>query len=307
MTLHGIVIIDKPSGMTSHDVVDRARRIFRTKRVGHTGTLDPEATGVLVVCINNGTRLAQYLSASEKRYEAQFTFGIESDTQDIWGDVVKEADASGISSASVEAALPHFRGAIMQVPPMVSARRHEGRHLYELAREGVTVEREARPIEIYRLEMRDFLPGEKPTCTMEIVCSTGTYIRTIAHDVGQALGVGAVMSSLKRTIIGSGANAFDIQHANNLNELTALAKENPDALEHVVLPLSRAVANWPTATLNEETLARIRHGQMLGLDELVFNRIPNGDEPVALLEVCGDLAAVAQATEAGIKPVKVMA
>ncbi len=307
MTLHGIVIIDKPSGMTSHDVVDRARRIFRTKRVGHTGTLDPEATGVLVVCINNGTRLAQYLSASEKRYVAQFTFGIETDTQDIWGEVVREADSSGINSASVEAALPQFRGSIMQVPPMVSARRHEGRHLYELAREGVSVEREARQVEIYSLEMRDFQAGARPTCTMEIVCSTGTYIRTIAHDVGQALGGGAVMSSLKRTDIGSGANAFHINDANNLDELIALAKEKPEAVEHVVLPLSRAVSNWPTATLNDEALARIRHGQMLALDEVAFNRIPDGDEPIALLEACGDLAAVAQATEAGIKPVKVMA
>src|SRR5579871_4611704 len=149
----GLLIVDKPAGMTSHDVVNAVRKLFHTKRVGHTGTLDPDATGVLVLCLGQATRLAEYLSASRKHYVTTVVFGVETATQDASGAVIAERDAGFLTAERVAALLPRFRGTILQVPPMVSARHHQGKRLYELAREGVTVEREARQIHIVSLEL----------------------------------------------------------------------------------------------------------------------------------------------------------
>ena len=188
--------------MTSHDVVGVARKLFRTKRVGHTGTLDPDATGVLVLCLGNATRLAEYLSAARKHYVADVVFGIETDSQDASGQVVAERDAAHLTQADVNAILPAFRGAIQQVPPMVSALHHEGQRLYDLARQGIMVERAARAVQIDELELTASIPGAHPTARLEITCSTGTYIRSLAADIGAAAGVGGMMQTLRRTWVG---------------------------------------------------------------------------------------------------------
>ena len=200
--INGIVVVDKPAGMTSHDVVGVARKLFRTKRVGHTGTLDPDATGVLVLCLGNATRLAEYLSAARKHYVADVVFGVETDSQDASGQVVAERDAAHLTQADVSAILPAFRGAIQQVPPMVSALHHEGQRLYDLARQGIVVERAARAVQIDELELTVWTPGVHPTARLEITCSTGTYIRSLAADIGAAAGVGGMMQTLRRTWVG---------------------------------------------------------------------------------------------------------
>ena len=210
---NGIVVVDKPMGVTSHDVVDAARRLYHTRRVGHTGTLDPDATGVLVLCLGYATRLAEYLSASRKNYIAEVKFGVESDSQDASGEIVAERDASHFSESDLRALLPRFRGTIEQVPPMVSALHHEGKRLYELAREGITVEREARPVQIDRLELLEFAAGTHSVAKIEITCSTGTYIRTLAADLGEAAGTGALMQSLRRTWVGDSERDFNLQSA----------------------------------------------------------------------------------------------
>lgn len=206
-TSGGVLVIDKPAGITSHDVVDRLRRVLGTKRIGHAGTLDPMATGVLALCVDSATRVMETLSASTKEYVAGVRFGLTTDTLDTTGQTTGETDASSLTAEQVEAQLPAFRGAILQVPPMVSARHHQGRRLYDLAREGIEVEREARPVTISRLELTAFTPGSTPEAVLEIECSAGTYIRTLAADLGAAVGVGAAMSALRRTRSGSFALA----------------------------------------------------------------------------------------------------
>jgi tRNA pseudouridine55 synthase len=305
---HGIVVIDKPAGMTSHDVVNKMRGIFATKRVGHTGTLDPEATGVLVLCLGNGTRLAEYLSAAQKQYTAEITFGVETDTLDIWGKVTAEPDVSSLTEADLVRALPAFRGTISQVPPMVSALRHEGKHLYELARKGVSVVREARPIEILRLELNRFTPGARPTCELEITCSTGTYIRSIAGDLGSALGVGGAMSALRRNSVGSGDKAYTLSQAHTLEELSERRREAPQTLAEAILPLASAVYDWPRVTVTEDQEHRIRNGQALATEEITLAAVPTDNGPVAVLNGAGELVAIARLADANtVQPVKVMA
>ena len=202
--MHGILLIDKASGMTSHDVVRRLRRLLGLKRIGHTGTLDPLATGVLPVAVGEGTRLVEFLMEGDKEYLATLRLGVSTTTQDAQGDVLQERAWEGIDRIAVEAAAAQLRGDILQVPPMYSALKRDGVALYRLARQGVEVERPPRPITIYRLEVLRF---EAPEVDIAVTCSKGTYIRTLAHDLGEALGCGAHLTALRRTRSGSFAIA----------------------------------------------------------------------------------------------------
>ena len=193
--LNGIINIYKPSKMTSHDVIYKVRRITGIKKVGHTGTLDPDATGVLPVCIGNGTKLSDMLTVSDKRYTAVMRLGVVTDTQDISGNVLRETRHS-VTKSDVAAVLPRFTGDIMQIPPMFSAIKVNGKKLYELGRQGIEIERQARPVTIYGIEILD-IDGDD--VTLDVKCSKGTYIRTLCHDIGQSLGCGATMASLVRT------------------------------------------------------------------------------------------------------------
>lgn len=212
--MNGFIIIDKPAGITSHDVVNRVRRILGTKKVGHTGTLDPFATGVLPVAVNDGTKAIPFLDEGLKCYEALMRLGVVTDTLDMTGKVLREADCSAIDRQSLEMVLTRFTGAICQVPPMFSAIKRDGQPLYKLARQGQDVERVARQIEIKSLELLSFEP---PYVGLRVNCSRGTYIRSLADDIGADLGCGAALQELRRTASGP----FGISAAISLETLEA--------------------------------------------------------------------------------------
>jgi tRNA pseudouridine55 synthase len=260
--MHGFLNIDKPAGPTSHDVVAQVRRLARLRRIGHAGTLDPAATGVLVLALGMATRLIEYVQDStSKGYLAVVRLGITTTTDDAEGSVLECAELPPLDVQAIEAALTQFRGPILQVPPMYAALHHEGRRLHELAREGVVVERAARPVTIEQLTLLDWTP---PLLTLDITCSKGTYIRALARDLGTVLGCGAHLQALRRTAVGT----FRVEDAVPLDALV-LGQEGraqqPGAvsLSDVLLPPERAVADWPAITLNAAEERQIRNGQML--------------------------------------------
>jgi tRNA pseudouridine55 synthase len=306
MTMHGFLNIDKPAGMTSHDVVAHIRRAARQKRVGHAGTLDPAATGVLVVALGNATRLIEYVQdTTSKRYLATVQLGATTTTDDAEGTVLTTAAVPPLDRAAIEHALEPFRGEIMQVPPMYSALHHQGRRLHELAREGIVVERAARPVTIEHLELLDW---SSPLLTLDIMCSKGTYIRSLAHDVGEALGCGAHLQALRRTAVGS----FLIEDATPLGDLTDKQGEGdtgrqgegetkvmlpqspllPVSLSQALLQPEVAVADWPAVILDVAAVRQVRNGMAIELTNTDAERArahgPEGDL-VALLLRAGDL------------------
>jgi tRNA pseudouridine55 synthase len=251
--MDGIIVVDKPGGMTSHDVVACVRRWSGIRRVGHAGTLDPLATGVLVLCLGQATRLSEYLMASPKQYRATILLGVETDTYDREGKVVRRSPVN-VSRAQVEAALAEFVGRIAQVPPIYSALKRAGTPLYRLARQGREVERQARPVEIYALQLVDWSP---PQLTIEVTCSPGTYIRSLAHDLGQRLGCGAHLTALTRLASGE----FRLDQAVTLDELSAAFAEG--TWQRYLLPMDTALQGLPALHLDARQAARIRRGMAL--------------------------------------------
>jgi tRNA pseudouridine55 synthase len=251
MAVLGFLNIDKPAGMTSHDVVARIRRGLKLKKAGHAGTLDPMATGVLVICLGAATRLSEYVMHSTKRYRAQVCLGIVTDTYDAEGQVLAHHDTAGVTREAVENALAGFVGQIEQLPPAYSAIKRGGRKLYELARAGQSVELVARPVRIDSLALVDWSP---PYATLDVQCSAGTYIRSLAYDLGQALGVGAHLSGLVRTASGS----FMLENAVALDTILTSA----DWKRYVVAPQA-ALADWPVVRLDDEALAHVAHGRAI--------------------------------------------
>ena len=226
----GLLLVDKPSGPTSHDVVARIRRQFRIPKVGHGGTLDPMATGLLVILLGKATKISDRVMGHDKTYEGVFRLGVETDSQDADGRILAEQDASAITAGQVADQLKSRLGDQMQTPPMVSAVKINGVPLYKLARKGETVERPPKLIHVYRFDLLDFAP---PDVRFVVECTKGTYVRTLAHDIGQALGVGAHLVQLRRTKIGR----FDVAHAATLDELLARP-----SLDGKILPLAAALA-----------------------------------------------------------------
>jgi tRNA pseudouridine55 synthase len=248
----GILIIDKPAGITSHDVVNRVRRALGTRRVGHTGTLDPFATGVMVVLVGRATRLAQFLDKDDKEYEATIKFGFETDTGDLTGSPKSKVQSpKSISVAEVDAILPRFIGEIEQIPPMYSAKKVGGKKLYESARKGVEVERQPHSVTISLLELSQDQTTGPNEIAINVVCSAGTYIRVLAEEIGRALGVGAHLSELRRTRSGR----FSRSDALTLMSLTAL-----DDPASALLPMTRAVDHLREFHLSEERVERTRSG-----------------------------------------------
>ena len=211
---NGILLVDKPPEWTSHDVVNFVRRRFNVKKVGHAGTLDPAATGLLVLLLGKATKMSQHLSQSDKSYSGEMLFGIETDSQDLDGKTLAENDASFLTEAKVLDAFKSFTGPQLQTPPMVSAVKVGGKKLYNLAREGKTVEREPREIVIHSLEATAF---SLPVVSFEVACTKGTYVRTICSDIGAKLGCGAVLKSLRRTRSGE----FDVENAFDIEDMKA--------------------------------------------------------------------------------------
>jgi tRNA pseudouridine55 synthase len=290
----GILVLNKPAGPTSHDCVNRVRRILGTRRVGHAGTLDPMATGVLVIGVGVGTRILEYLQGLPKVYLAGCVLGIETDTQDTTGATIAEHDASAITDSAVSVALAAFEGELLQLPPMVSALKVGGRKLYELARRGETVERTPRPVTIYGLEPLEFKPGARAEASFRVHCSSGTYVRTICHDLGQSLGVGGALKSLVREAVGP----FRLDRSISMEQLderraTALIAPS-DALEHL-----------PSVRVSEPEGRALAHGQFIPAPEAT----PDG--AVRVLDSEGSLLAIASARGHGanrlLSPEKVFA
>lgn len=247
--MNGLLLVDKPAGITSHDVVARIRRALGEKRVGHAGTLDPPATGLLVVGVGRATRLLRFLEVHDKTYECEIVFGATTTTQDATGEVLVEADASALTEQDVRAVLPRFTGAIEQVPPMVSALKVGGVRLHTLARRGQEVERAPRPVTIHTFELLGFDGGVQPVARARVRCSKGTYIRTLAADVGEALVVGAHLRWLRRTAIGP----FDVTDAVPVEQVS------PDALR----PIEDAVRGYPRHLVDDEDARALIQGKPL--------------------------------------------
>lgn len=249
--LSGVLLVDKPAGPTSHDVVQRVRRAAGQSRVGHTGTLDPAATGMLVVCLGRSTKLVRFLQAGTKTYAARMVLGVTTDSQDADGQVLEERDASHVDERRLCEVLARFQGPIEQVPPMVSAVKVGGQRLHELARRGEEVEREARAVTIHDLVLDAFEPGIHPSVSFLVTCSAGTYVRTIAHDVGVALGVGGSLTALRRLANGP----FGVEEAVDLDTVDAAATEGrlPELLLDPAAAVRRAL---PVVELDDVALAR---------------------------------------------------
>ncbi len=245
--MNGIVIVDKPQGWTSQDVTARLRRVFNTRRIGHGGTLDPMATGVLPVFVGRGTRAVEFFEHAEKIYETVLKPGITTDTEDITGTVLTQQEAS-LTKEQVEAVLPRFRGEILQVPPMYSALKVNGKKLYDLARKGVEVERQPRPITVHELTL---LGMDSEGIALRVHCSKGTYIRTLCKDIGEALGCGGCMASLRRVQAGeyTAGDAVPLE--------TLLETENP---EQYLKPVDSMFAGYPAIALTPKQEQRVRNG-----------------------------------------------
>jgi tRNA pseudouridine55 synthase len=249
--IDGILNINKPTGMTSHDVVAIVRKTLKQKRVGHAGTLDPAAGGVLPVCVGQATRVAEYLSESGKAYQADVIFGIVTDTYDAEGEVVRSADATNLTLSQIQAALPHFLGRQMQNPPRYSAIKIAGQPAYKYARKGEEVKLEPRPIEITRLTI---LTWESPRLTLAVECSKGTYIRSLAYDLGELLGCGAHLGALVRTRSGP----FLLLESVTLEQLAQAAALG--TVQQYLYPADLALQQYPALALDAETTERVRHG-----------------------------------------------
>ena len=292
--MEGIMNVLKPPGMTSSDVVVWMRRVLKTKKIGHTGTLDPGVAGVLPLCVGKGTRLAEYITEQGKAYLAEVTFGVTTDTQDAFGKEVHRTKPD-LKAADLERIIPNFLGKLAQIPPMYSAVRKEGKHLYEYARQGISIERAAREICIYDLKLVKWYKEEFPRAILDIECSKGTYIRTISFDLGQALGCGAHMSNLLRVRSGP----FKIQDSWTLEEIEeAVSNSNYDFL----LPLSAGI-NLPRVFLSAARANAFRHG--LPTKRELVNNPTEGNEPYVQVIEDGELIGIGAWREDSLFPHKV--
>ena len=264
---NGILLLNKEPGFTSHDAVAKLRGILRFRRIGHAGTLDPMAQGLLVMLLGKATRASEYASGAEKEYIADFILGVETDTQDTTGNVLAEAPVD-VTENQLQQALSSFEGGYDQVPPMYSAIQKDGVRLYDLARKGKEVERESRFIALPLLELLSFDP---PRGKLRVRCSKGTYIRTLCHDLGQRLGCGVAMSALTRVQAGD----FSLEDALTLGEVEQLVKEG--TLQQHILPADRLFASLPAVTLTEEGAKRARNGAHAAQKHLLSGAIPPVD------------------------------
>lgn len=291
--MDGVLNIYKPAGMTSHDAVEQIRHTIQQKEIGHTGTLDPLAEGVLILCIGRATRLVPYLQNLPKVYRAVVRFGITTNTHDAEGEELARTPAPSLTAEMVQAIIPHFTGTQQQIPPMFSAIKHEGQPLYQLARQGIEVERKARSIDIYRLELHHFEAGDYPDATVEVECSAGTYIRTLAADMGDQLNTGAYLHHLLRTQIGH----FHLQDACQLETL-----HDTETVLQALIPPSKAVshlARWQPAA---PALQRLLNGNYYQTE----NPLWYPGHYIAVMENEHTLALIARWLPPLLRPVRVI-
>lgn len=252
--VHGILLLDKPMGLTSNDALQQVKRLFKARKAGHTGSLDPLATGVLPICLGEATKASAFLLDADKHYRVVCKLGERTETQDAEGDIVETRPVGDYSDADIEAVLARFRGPQEQIPPMYSAVKHEGQRLYKLARQGIEVERKPRSIVIHELSA---VSWQSPLLEIEVHCSKGTYVRTLADDIGEALGCGAHVTGLRRT----GVGPYDAAEVVSLERLEAVADEGLGALDGLLLPVETALAHWPGVNLNGDAAFYLRQGQ----------------------------------------------
>jgi tRNA pseudouridine55 synthase len=274
----GMVAVDKPAGFTSREIVDKIAKIVRPAKAGHAGTLDPLATGVLVIAVGSATRLISYVQQGRKKYVGQFRLGQRSDTDDISGQVTTGGDWTGITEPMLTEAIRPFVGTILQVPPQYSAVHVDGRRAYALARRGQAVELPARPVEVHSLRVTRFQP---PDFELEIDCGSGTYVRSIGRDLGESLGCGAVMTSLRRLAVGS----FTVENAIPFDSLDA------SRLEHAIQPPLNAIADLPRRVVDGDEIRALRQGRTIEIGSLP--PVDSGTE-VALIDINQSLIGVAR-------------
>jgi len=268
--VHGVFLLDKPQGMSSNDIMQKVKRLFQANKAGHTGALDPLATGMLPICLGEATKFSQFLLDSDKRYFVTAKLGERTDTSDAEGQVVETREVN-VLEGDILAALPQFRGDILQVPTMFSALKHNGKPLYEYARQGITVEREARPITIFELK---FVEYQAPYLSLEVHCSKGTYIRTLVDDLGEVLGCGAHVSVLRRLAVGD----YPVEEMMPIEELQLLAESFPQQeLDRLLLPMDTAVASLAALNLTESQTKAVKFGQRV--------KFENGEQVYGLVRL----------------------
>lgn len=291
MQLTGVLPVDKPEGPTSHDVVARARRALGIRRVGHTGTLDPFASGLLLLCLGAATRIAEYLTPLPKTYRAVLRLGEATDTDDVTGEVIRRSEAwTALDPQRIRAALAAQSGELQQLPPLYSAKKVAGERLYVAARRGEAPERKPVRVTVYRIEL---LALRLPDVEFEVECSSGTYIRAIARDVGEALGVGAHLRALRRTATGS----FRVEHALAIEGL-----DDPGRVRAALVPSAAALAHLPRVVLDDEAAAAVANGRGVPAPAGL-----SAAGPVVLCSPAGELRAVAEQRGTLLQPRKVFA
>jgi tRNA pseudouridine55 synthase len=281
--LNGIVVVDKPAGISSAGVVARVKAILGAKKVGHAGTLDPFATGVLICCLNRATRLSRFLLQGDKRYEAELVLGIATDTQDATGAVVRREAVDHIREAHVRETAARFVGSITQKPPVYSALKHRGTPLYKLARRGMAVEKPARSIQIRRLEIHEV---NLPSVRFGVTCSAGTYVRTLCDDMGRELGCGGHLKKLRRTA----SCGFSIEDAVGLEKLAEY--RNLGRLEEPVIPMNAALPFIPAAVADDATVRKVQNGVSLSLADFAVRPRLSGAGVFKVVDAGGRLIAV---------------
>ncbi len=287
--MDGIVNVNKPLGITSHDVVYRLRRLLGIKKIGHTGTLDPDASGVLPMCVGKGTKLAEMLTATDKQYLAELTLGAFTDTQDASGEVLERFEVN-VTEGEIREKIAGFVGEISQIPPMFSAIKVNGKKLYELAREGKTIEREARTVTIQNIEVQK-IDLTKKTVTMLVDCSKGTYIRTLCNDIGAALGCGGYMSALTRTKTGR----FCIEESFALEQIEEMLQNGDHSF---MVPVAEALPEYRRITLAEKNAKKVRNGIKVSVEGLIEG------ETYRIFDESGEFLILAQQTKEGLDVIR---
>ncbi|AWB44344.1 tRNA pseudouridine(55) synthase TruB [Paenibacillus sp. CAA11] len=301
-TYEGILPVWKPAGFTSHDVVAKARGILKMKRIGHTGTLDPLVTGVLPLCLGRATRMVEYLQELPKEYEAKLVLGLATDTEDLSGQELERSENVQVTEQEIRSVIRSFEGTISQIPPMYSALKQNGKRLYELAREGKTVERQPREVTIHQIELIDIdMSKSLPEVSFRALCSKGTYIRTLCVDIGKALGVPAAMAELRRTMSAGIPDSSCL----TLEQIEEAVRDG--SLAAKLLPVDQAVTQLPSAEVSEEKVRAALQGQRLSAS--VVNPLPDRGEALRLYDPNGRFLGIylREAESGAIAPVKVFA
>ena len=262
--LHGILLLDKPKHVSSNHALQQVKRLYQARKAGHTGSLDPLATGMLPICFGIATRLSAYLLDADKSYTVQVRLGTTTTTGDQEGEQLQTRPTDGIQPTEIAAAMQQFQGTIQQLPPMYSALKHQGQRLYKLARAGVEVAREPRPITIHAIHLENVAGTD---FTMQVHCSKGTYVRTLAEDIGEALGCGAHVIGLHRTSVGP----YQTDPMVSMPQLAAAAEQGQDALDDLLIPADSAIPDWPMVILNTDQSYYVQQGQAVQVAQSPIN------------------------------------